>query len=214
MNNPVIQNITLPPEPPRTALGASLRADYDALKNDLEQAQELAADFQRQLAGKSNEVAHFKVLLEQMQKDFARLQGHIDELRQERHRLANEVMRVTALDAQLHRKNEELDRLRDQLETLSNASSQRIEELLVVSDEQQREISRLRAMVEVFRRQANAKGTPAGAGSAEAEVQIADLKATVKRLQGRLKQAEVAPEALDMSDPELHADVINLSFER
>lgn len=208
----ITQNITLPPEPAKTSLGASLRADYDALKNDLEQAQELAADFQRQLAGKSNEVAHFKVVLEQTKKDFARLEGHIEELRQERHRLANEVMRVTALDAQLYRRTAELDRLRDQLETLRAASSQRIEELLVVSEEQQREITRLRAMVEVFRRRENGSEPPAR--TADSDLQIAELKATVKRLQAQLQQSTCTSAEVDTNDADLDLDVINLTFER
>jgi hypothetical protein len=38
-----------------------LRADCEALRNDLEQAQELANDFRAQLSGKSNEAAHFNI---------------------------------------------------------------------------------------------------------------------------------------------------------
>jgi hypothetical protein len=48
------------------SLSANLRADYEAVQNDLEQATELAAEFQRQLAGKSNEVAELKQLLRRL----------------------------------------------------------------------------------------------------------------------------------------------------
>jgi chromosome segregation ATPase len=82
-------------------LTAKLLADQEALANDLAQAQELAADFRRVAADKTNEVAHLKRLLEQVQSDLARYEQHIAELRQERHRLANEAMRVTDLEIQL-----------------------------------------------------------------------------------------------------------------
>ncbi len=194
----------------KTELGASLQADYAALKNDLDQAKELAADFQRELAGKSNEVAHFKVLLERTQTDFKRLEGHIDELRRERHRLANEAMRAMALEVELKKKTQEIERLREQLTTLGAAGGQRVEELLVVSEDQQREIKRLRAIVDVFRR----KDVPAAAGGIEAQQQIDELKATVKRLQDRLAQSAFAGSSPEPSVPEMDADVINLTFER
>src|SRR5882724_7718593 len=79
-------------------LSGSLTADHAALQNDLVQAQELAMDFQRQLAGKSNEYAQLKQILEKTQTDLAHLQEGIVELRTERHRLANEAMRATAFE--------------------------------------------------------------------------------------------------------------------
>src|SRR5262245_39004255 len=118
MNDTQFQTASSSTAAPKTQLGANLCADYEALKNDLDQAKELAGDFQRQLAGKSNEVAHFKVLLERAQTDFKRLEGHIEELRRERHRLANEVMRGTALEMKVNQKNQEIDRLREQVDTL------------------------------------------------------------------------------------------------
>lgn len=93
-------------------LSASLSADYEALQNDMQQAQELAADFQRQLAGKSNEFAQLKQLFEKTQKDLAHLQTGIAELRAERHRLANEAMRAAAFEMKLAKMTEERDRLR------------------------------------------------------------------------------------------------------
>src|SRR4051812_31662973 len=70
-------------------LSATLSADYEALQNDMEQAKDLAADFQRQLAGKSNEFAQLKQLFEKTSADLAHLQEGIVELRAERHRFAN-----------------------------------------------------------------------------------------------------------------------------
>src|ERR1700679_2816127 len=93
-------------------LSGTLTADYAALENDLVQAQDLAADFQRQLAGKSNDHAQLKQILEKTQADLAHLQGGIEELRAERHRLANEAMRATAFEMKVAKLTGERDRLR------------------------------------------------------------------------------------------------------
>jgi chromosome segregation ATPase len=88
------------PKPPASAtnpLSAAIASNLDALKNDVEQAKELASDYQRQLAGKSNELADFKLLVEKTQNDLTHLQTSIAELRQERHRLANEAMKAEGL---------------------------------------------------------------------------------------------------------------------
>ena len=98
-------------------LSSTLSADYEALRNDLEQANELAADFQRQLAGKSNEFAHMKQVFEKTQTDLAQFQTSIVELRQERHRLANEAMRAVAFEMRLKDMTAERDRLLAELES-------------------------------------------------------------------------------------------------
>jgi chromosome segregation ATPase len=99
-------------------LGATLRADFDALQNDFEQATEMAADFQRQLAGKSNEFAQLKAIFDRTTQDFVRLQADIAKLREERHRLANEAMRATGLEMQLNQAVAERDKLRAEVRML------------------------------------------------------------------------------------------------
>ena len=107
-------------------LTKSLSADYEALKNDLEQANEFAADLQKELAGSKNDAAHFKQVFEKTQRDLAHLQDGIVALRKERHTLANEAMRATALDLKLKTIAHERDSL---LESLGE--TQRREEELV-----------------------------------------------------------------------------------
>jgi chromosome segregation ATPase len=216
MNDTQLQNTTITATP-KSQLGASLCADYEALKNDLDQAKELASDFQRQLAGKSNEVAHFKVLLERAQTDFTRLEGHIEELRRERHRLANEVMRGTALEMKMNQKNQEIDRLREQVDTLRDAGGKRVEELLLVSEDQQREIQRLRSIVEVLRKKEGIPPILAATERPEMREEIAELRATVKRLQAQLSQSFVPAGVAaggETDEPEFTEEVINLSFEK
>jgi hypothetical protein len=110
------------------SLSGSLAADHAALQNDLVQAQELAMDFQRQLAGKSNEYAQLKQILEKTSADLTNLQAGIVELRAERHRLANEAMRATAFEYKLTKVSEERDRLRNELEVVRGALDRKIEE--------------------------------------------------------------------------------------
>ena len=92
-------------------LTAALRLEYDALVNDMRRAQDLCAEFQRQLDGKSHEVEEFKYLFAKTQSDLFQLQDSITELREERHRLANEAMRATALSRKLVAITRERDRL-------------------------------------------------------------------------------------------------------
>jgi len=103
------------------SLSANLSADYAALQNDMEQAKELAADFQRQLAGKSNEFAQLKQLFEKATADLAHLHEGIVELRAERHRLANESMRAIAFQLKLAQVTAERDRLRVDVEHVRKA---------------------------------------------------------------------------------------------
>ena len=95
-----------------SALGAAIAADLEALRNDVDGAQELAAVYQRQLAGKSNELADLKQIFERTQHDFQALQKSIAELREERHRLANEAMRGMAFESKLREVTQERDSLR------------------------------------------------------------------------------------------------------
>lgn len=98
------------------AITRNIRSDYEAIVNDLEQAHALAADFQQELRGKSNEVAHMKQLLQKTDEDLANLKLGITSLREERHRLANEVMIAQGTGMKLKRMTEDRDRLKTELE--------------------------------------------------------------------------------------------------
>ncbi len=124
-------------------LSGTLTADYAALENDLVQAQELAADFQRQLAGKSNEHAQLKQIFEKTQADLAHLQEGIVELRAERHRLANEAMRATAFQAKLAKVTAERDRLRVDIEVMRHALDTKFEEMTRTLYDRDRHIAEL-----------------------------------------------------------------------
>ena len=114
-----------PAIPPASILGAEI----EALKNDLAQARELAADFQRQLAEKTNECADLKRTAEAGQAEIGRLRSDISELRHERLQLANDVAGIAGIELRLKRTSEERDELRAQLEGLRARTTvgQRIE---------------------------------------------------------------------------------------
>jgi chromosome segregation ATPase len=90
-----------PPAAQSSALGKVLCADLEALKNDLDQAKVLAAEFQSELAGKTKELAAMKQLFEKTRAHLVQLQLSVTKLRDERHRLANESMRADALQREL-----------------------------------------------------------------------------------------------------------------
>ena len=94
-------------------LTGKLTAEYKALQNDLLQARNLATDYQSKLNDKSNDFAALKLTLDRTLADLEKLQGYILALREERHRLANEVMRNVALEAKVNMLTEELKRERE-----------------------------------------------------------------------------------------------------
>jgi chromosome segregation ATPase len=98
----------------RARLGPGVAADLDAIVNDMEQAQHLAAEYQRELAGKSNELATLKQLFEKTRQHLIQLQTSVTKLRDKRHRLANEAMRAEALQRKLDVATAERDRLKDE----------------------------------------------------------------------------------------------------
>ena len=106
--------------PASPALGAALQADTAALRNDLDQATQLAAEYQRRLSSKNNDFAELKTTLEKAQRDLTAMQNTITELRVERHRYANEAMRAIALEKRLQKIAQERDLLRGELEMHRN----------------------------------------------------------------------------------------------
>jgi chromosome segregation ATPase len=138
-----------PPTPRPSGLGASLRADYEALRNDVQQAQELAADFQGQLAGKSNELAGLKLMLEKTQRDLAHMQAGIAQLREERHRLANELMKAAAFEQRLVRTSAERDRLTLEVESLRQAMEAQAETWKKESRDKDWQLSRVVERLEI-----------------------------------------------------------------
>jgi predicted RNase H-like nuclease (RuvC/YqgF family) len=122
-------------------LGTSVSADLEALKNDVEQARELACEYQRQLAGKSNDHALLKSLFEKTRDDLVHLHKGIAELREERHRFANEAMKATALEMKLERMTRERDQLQNEVQALRNIRAGEADERV---GQLTRELERLR----------------------------------------------------------------------
>ena len=102
-------------------LGASLREDSDTVEDELRQANELAANLEAQLAGKSKEMLHLKFLLSQTKAHFGHMQDGVVAMRAERHKLANDAMRAPGLELMLGRMTEERDRLKNELEGVLEA---------------------------------------------------------------------------------------------
>ena len=143
---------TRPPgEMTNPKLGATLRADYEALRNDVQQATDLATDFQAQLAGKSNELAHLKRVFEKTTEDLIQLQASITELREERHRLANEAMRATALERRVNVITADRDRLHGELQILKQSATGSSEETARRLRDRDAQVAQLSTEVESLR---------------------------------------------------------------
>lgn len=114
----------VPISPAQSNLSAALRENYDALQENLRQANELTADLGAQLAGKSKETLHLKFLFDQTKAHLGHLQDAIVAMRMERHKLANEAMRAKGLEMVLARVTAERDRLKNEVDGLIEGLAQ------------------------------------------------------------------------------------------
>lgn len=164
-------------------LGPKVAADYEALRNDLEQAQAIASDFQRQAAGKSNELAEMRILLERTTSDLTKLQASIAQLRQERHDLANRVMAAAALELKLKRSEAECERLRKEADAFRGAVSVAANDGKAEIRRLELENTRLLTQIESLKLHGRAlAGTTAPAVDQTAQVMLAKILATVEGL--------------------------------
>jgi chromosome segregation ATPase len=191
-------------------LSANLRGDYEALLNDVEQARMLASDFQQQLAGKSNEVAHLKQIFEKTARDLAHLQEGITALREERHRLANEAMRAIALEHRLAKTEAENQRLRTEVEKAANREHARESQIAALTTE----VERLRRQLEATPAAPVAQPAPR-VEAAEARALLAAATDSLERLREIVKeQGSIPPVRPAPSRPAAREEFIDISFER
>ena len=199
------------------ALSSTIRAEYEALQNDVEQAHELAAEFQRQLAGKSNEVAEFKQLFEKTQTDLTRLQTSITELRAERHRLANEAMRAMAFERKLAEVTADRNRLQAELDLAKKSvikDANESERRLLDRDAQIAKLSL--QLIELRERypasRTPAPASPAGGNDASLKVVLSEMWRTLERLQTILDPQGAPPKP--KANASANEEFIDISFDR
>lgn len=202
----------IPPPPPTTkrTLGATLSAEYEALRNDVQQATEMAADFQRQLAGKSNEFADLKRIFEKTATDLAEMQATIEQLRDERHRLANDAMRAIAFEQKLASTIAERDRLRTELVAMRHQSAPEVEKLTL-------EVATLRDQLAKAQRE-NSVRIPLRSSPSDVPALLSEIAVSFERLRAMLNSAadakpQSSPAPLWMRD-DASADDIAISFEK
>jgi chromosome segregation ATPase len=174
------------------SLTANLRGDYEALKNDVEQAKVLAADFQQQLAGKSNEVAHLKQVFEKTSRDLANLQAGITALREERHRLANEAMRAVALEHRLKKAEAEILRLKAEAEKSSLREHARESQIVMLTGELEKVRDKLaESQAQAVQVAPLPPRAPAvRPGGSDAKALLAEATETLERLRALVKEED------------------------
>lgn len=164
-------------------LSANLRSECEALLNDVRQTRELAEDLQRQLDGKSTEAEQFKELFERTQLDLGNLQSSITELRQERHRLANEAMRAMAYERRLEDVTLERNELSGELEIARRELSSSVGEVR----ERDLEVARLNSQVAELQTRLGAVPSFAAAAheyrNEQVSTTLAEMWGTLSRLQ-------------------------------
>ena len=183
-------------------------ADYDALRNDLEQASQLAADFQHELAGKSNESAELKRELQKTRNEFAILQSALGEMRRKNDRL---IQQGTPAERKFVDIVAERDRLRLEVEALRQGLASSADEMIRNAREKEARIVQLEVAVESLKhRLATALGTPgvrieAPAPDAAVLAALGKISESLASLQSAVERgatkapAEEAEEFVDIS---------------
>jgi chromosome segregation ATPase len=113
------------------------------------------------------------------------MEGHVAELRRERHRLANEVMVATELKESLEDLRAERDQFRREAEALRTALTSSGAEHQEQIKLQEMEITRLRAALEAAR---SGKPPPPDEVAAGVRDRITELSATVERLESMIRE--------------------------
>jgi Chromosome segregation ATPases len=137
---------------------AVVQADYVALANDLEQAKELTSALELQLSGKCNELAQFKHLWERTRSDMQKFEHDLEELRKERHTLANQVQVAYAAEHRL----EKLKREHEELTARAEATESELNAERVLHADARRSADALNEEVEFLRRRATSGGVSQG----------------------------------------------------
>jgi hypothetical protein len=190
-------------------LGPKLAADYEALRNDLEQAQEIAAEFQREIAGKSNEIAEMRHLLEKTQIHLEKMEASVVQLRKERHDLANRVMAGAATELKFERALADNERLRREAEALQGAVQAAAE---TAAEENGAEVRRLEIENSRLLTQIEAL-TLRGAPAAELPADLSDAASQGALLARILTTVEEVREAVSRIPRTSAPDFIDISFE-
>ncbi len=148
----------------------------------------MAAEFQRQLAGKSNDFWELKRLYETTVEALAVLQTRVTELRKERHALANKVIQMTSFEHKLASVSADRHRLHAELTAFRQGLVVEAGESLLRSQERDAHIARLTVEVTSLKQRLEdgraVPGAWAAARRVDAEVKsvIADISNSLARL--------------------------------
>lgn len=180
---------------------AVVQADYVALANDLEQAKELTSALELQLSGKCNELAQFKHLWERTRSDMQKFEHDLEELRKERHTLANQLQVAYATEHRLEkikREHEELLARTEVLEAELNAER-------VLHADARRSADALNEEVEFLRRRATNGGGASSGLDPSVRTELQMLRNQIDRILGapvaaaRPRRGVLEPENIDIS---------------
>jgi DNA repair exonuclease SbcCD ATPase subunit len=176
---------------PNSELSQALLGDFEALHTVVHQGNALAADFRQHDAGKSSELAVLQKVFEKAQQDLLQLHHSIAELRQERHRLANEAMRAMALERKLAEVTTERDRLRAEGQAMRDGLIASGQESAKRKREADAQIARMALELDTLRQRGLAPSPDADIRAA-----LAQISATLERLTDQMSGDRRIPSAV------------------
>jgi DNA repair exonuclease SbcCD ATPase subunit len=182
---------TVPPLP-NPELSHALVGDYESLHAAVHQGNALAADFREHSAGPANELAVLQQVFEKAQRDLVQLHRSIAELRQERHRLANEAMRAMALERKLAEVTTERDRLRAEGQAMRDGLIASSTDSAKRKRETDAQIARMAQELDTLRQRGLAPA-PAVAADSEVRAALSQISATLERLTAQLAEDRGTP---------------------
>jgi septal ring factor EnvC (AmiA/AmiB activator) len=173
-----------------------------------------ATDFLPHGSGKSDDLAALKQALDRVRQDLGHKQVIIAELRQERHRLANQAMRAMALERKLAEVTNERDRLRAEGEAMRKGLIASGEDVARRKRESDAQIARMALELNALREQ-NHPPASIASGDSDIRAALAQISATLERLTTQLvtEPSRSAP-ARQIGRPGAANDpAIDISFE-
>lgn len=181
-------------------------ANYAALHNDLQKANQLAAEFQREMEGKSHETTTAKRELQKTQNELVIMQSAIAEMRRKNDRL---IQQGTPAERKFLDVVGERDRLRVELEALRQGLAASAEEVVRQRRESDAQIARLNVAIDALKHQLAAALRAPGAPRPAAHSQEPEILSALGKISDTLEQLKAA---VSKSSAEGAEKVIGLSF--
>ncbi len=181
-------------------------ANYETLRTDLQKANQLAAEFQREMEGKSHETTAAKRELQKTQNELVIMQSAIAEMRRKNDRL---IQQGTPAERKFLEVVGERDRLRVELEALRQGLAASAEEGVRQRRESEGQIGRLNVAIDALKHQLAAALRAPGAPRPVSQGHETEMLSALGKISDTLEQLKSPVSKRPEEDAE---KLIDLSF--